>query len=265
MKTIPEAAKDGPFIQTMDGPFNYFHNTCTSGITGEGLAASLASTARFRGLTDVFYSVAWHSVFGAMLCEEMTPQEWESISMAPHLIPKDQGQRTLAALHFLLHDAAEAYLGDIPTPLKRCLWVQDPREEAKWEGIAALPEVRSVSNLELDILERIYDHLGMPKRLRPTPKQRAFTKTVDNLMFQWEVQWLYGMDHLLEVMESGYGAGTEDTEAIYVSVRCVSRVLDSRIIKLYSSTVHPADLGRSAWIRRLTQLMSATDTSLTHD
>lgn len=64
----------------------------------ESIAHSLAHQCRFAGHLDVFYSVAEHSV----RVSEVVPQEDK--------------------LWGLLHDASEAYLVDVPSPLKNALF-----------------------------------------------------------------------------------------------------------------------------------------------
>jgi hypothetical protein len=67
------------------------------------IAGPLARTARFGGhVPGGAYSVAQHSVIGA------------------RCIIRDGGGRDLA-LHFLLHDAHEAYLGDLTRPMQLAL------------------------------------------------------------------------------------------------------------------------------------------------
>lgn len=65
----------------------------------EAIAAGLGHTCRFAGQADRFYSVAEHCCLGAGRLAR-------------------QGATPLNQLQFLLHDAHEAYTGDITTPMK---------------------------------------------------------------------------------------------------------------------------------------------------
>lgn len=65
----------------------------------EDIAHSLANICRFNGHVRKFYSVAEHSVLGSQI-----------------ILPK-------FALQFLMHDAAEAYIGDVSRPIKDCLYI----------------------------------------------------------------------------------------------------------------------------------------------
>lgn len=83
------------------------------------IAESLARLARFNGhVRSGPYSVAQHSVMGA------------------DALLRETGDTTLAAL-FLLHDAHEAYIGDICTPVKAALWEVAPLGFSNPVGIDA--------------------------------------------------------------------------------------------------------------------------------
>lgn len=83
----------GRFMTTRYGRFYPFDPRAEE-VDIRDIAASLAKQCRFNGHSVVFYSVAQHSV------------------MVSELLPAHQ------ALWGLLHDAAEAYIGDMIRPIK---------------------------------------------------------------------------------------------------------------------------------------------------
>jgi len=89
--------KPKPFIETYTGKKFYFTDPEPDMIDIRDIAHSLSLQCRFMGHVETFYSVAEHSV--AVSC----------------IVDKEN------ALVALLHDAAEAYLSDIPRPIKKLL------------------------------------------------------------------------------------------------------------------------------------------------
>lgn len=86
-----------PSIMTCGGGLFWFEAPDEYHYHPTVLAKALSKICRYGGHCSEFYSVAQHSVHVSML------------------VPPEM------ALHALLHDAAEAFLGDIPTPLKNLL------------------------------------------------------------------------------------------------------------------------------------------------
>lgn len=86
------------WMETWSGKRVDLLNPDPSQIDIRDIAHHLSILNRFTGATKVPYSVAQHSLYVSMLVPE-------------HL-----------QLHALLHDAHEAYVNDINTPLKECLF-----------------------------------------------------------------------------------------------------------------------------------------------
>jgi 5'-deoxynucleotidase YfbR-like HD superfamily hydrolase len=101
-------SNEGVRIQTHSGRMVDPLKITAADVELDDVAQSLSHLCRFTGHTSAFYSVAEHSV----ICS----------CVAPKLLPADERFAPLAgfvARLGLLHDAHEAYLGDIATPLKR--------------------------------------------------------------------------------------------------------------------------------------------------
>jgi uncharacterized protein len=102
----------GDYLEVFSGGRFYPLDPREDEIHIEDIAHALALTCRFSGHTRTFYSVAEHSV---------------RVSHAVEIHAQREGcenDREIA-LWGLLHDASEAYLNDIPRPLKRApiFWI----------------------------------------------------------------------------------------------------------------------------------------------
>lgn len=101
------------WLQTYTGLKVYPKNFQPEQIDIRDIARSLSMQVRFGGHMEKFYSVAQHSV----LCSRYIQEEY--------------------ALCALLHDATEAYIGDMPKPIKECLPDFQRMEKSLWEKAIA--------------------------------------------------------------------------------------------------------------------------------
>jgi hypothetical protein len=92
----------GDWMQTFSGGRWYPQSPRPEDVRIEDIAHALANTCRYAGHSERFYSVAEHCI---LICAAMN-RDGQSV------------ERQLAGL---MHDAAEAYLCDIPRPLKPLL------------------------------------------------------------------------------------------------------------------------------------------------
>jgi len=137
------------WIQTFGGHKFDFDDLTNNTIKITDIAHHLALVCRFTGACKHHYSVAQHSILVAQLC------------------PKK------ARIHGLMHDAAEAYLGDVSRPLK------------KW-GL-------EVKGFEEKVLQSIYHALNLEW---PEEYVQQAVKDSDNIALSIEAKQL--MNHATE-------------------------------------------------------------------
>lgn len=134
---IPDPAA---WIQTATGGRFYPLDPRPEDVRIEDIAHGLANICRFGGQCTPFYSVAQHSLLVA--------------SLVP---PEDQRWA-------LLHDASEAYIGDVIRPFKRC------------------PEFERYREIERATMDAICHHFGLQ------PEEPASIRAADMLALATEAR-----------------------------------------------------------------------------
>lgn len=191
LETSPPSLTDllvierGPWLATSLGGMWSIEHPHPRDVFIEDIAAGLSRTCRYGGQikkSALFYSVAEH-------CVLMT--DW---AMAHGIVrSREEG------LKLLLHDASEAYLGDIPSPLK-----------------VMLPDYRRLEDRAQSVIERAF---GLDRPMAVFPK--AIVKEID-LRIRFDER-----EHLIEnpalllgktSMRSEHG---DDLEPLGVRLSCL--------------------------------------------
>lgn len=140
--------KSDDYIETYTGQKVYILNPEPEQINIVDIAHSLSMMARFNGHSTKFYSVSEHSVYVSWLQEDAFK------------------------LHGLLHDAAEAYLADIPSPVK--------------------PLINNYKELEDNMTHVIFEKFGLEYEPNPDIKsadRQILRVEADQLMQSRGVNW----------------------------------------------------------------------------
>lgn len=142
------------WIQTYTGRKFYPLDPRASDVCIEDIAHALSMKCRFSGHCLVFYSVAEHSLRCA------------------HVV-RDLGGDALVQMHALLHDAAEAYLPDVASPIKGMFMGRRSTREPRY----------SFEHFESCVLAAIYRGLGVEQ---PTAEQMRLVRQADLIMLATE-------------------------------------------------------------------------------
>jgi uncharacterized protein len=168
--TVRVPRSEDTFIRTYTGRRFWPLDPRAEEIFIEDIAHHLANECRFTGATYCHYSVAEHSVRVSKLAEQLILKQ-----------NRTRGARVITsareiALWGLLHDASEAYLKDIASPVKRA------------PGLGELYRA-----IEKQLMGEVIARFDL------MPHEPAVVKEADNILFATE------MRDLMDVVE-----GTED-------------------------------------------------------
>jgi len=139
---MSEEEDRGDWMDTFTGKKFYPFSPKSEDVSIVDMARALSNLCRFNGHVKHFYSVAQHCIVGA---------DWIF----------DQTKSHKLAMAFLLHDAAEAYVGDMIRPIKHS------------------GHFDYFKNIENEIMRAIHDYANLEVT---THEEDATIKHFDNLM-----------------------------------------------------------------------------------
>ncbi len=148
----PEFCILNPSIQICSGEYFSFLFPEKAQYTIEDIAHALSQMCRFNGHCDKFYSVAQHSVLVAEEVWNVAPEHYHQA---------------------LLHDASEAFLGDISSPLKKML-----------------PDYKLIEkHIEDNIFTKFNMQLIMDKCIKNADLRLLATERRDLMINKYEIEW----------------------------------------------------------------------------
>lgn len=164
---VKENKEDKGWIQTHSGIKFYPFAPKIEDIKIEDIAWHLSGINRFLGACTTQWSVAQHSILGAWIIYKLTGDK-------------------LLAKWFLLHDAPEAYLGDLIRPFKVLPEFAFYREKEKW-----------LYGMILDCFDVIIDNVKHPTmdHIHWDGKEPEIIKEIDRLMLYTEIENLRNPIH----------------------------------------------------------------------
>lgn len=171
------------FIRTFTGLKFWPLNPIAKDICIEDIAHALSLVCRFTGHTYCFYSVADHSLRVSRLVDQIVMAQPGSLTV------RIEAARE-AALWGLMHDASEAYLCDVPSPIKRA------------PGIGML-----YKGYERNLMEAI------ALRFDLSPYEPSVVKDADRILLNTEMRDLMGVH--VDALPEWQCGNTCDHEAIF--------------------------------------------------
>jgi hypothetical protein len=131
-----------PYLRTASGRKFLLINPSPSDIVLQDIAHALGNLCRFTGHTQKMYTVAEHCVLVA-------------------LILREQGYNTETQLLGLLHDAAEAYVGDLSSPLKHAMDTVQPGLNTGWDHEYEPAGAAAFRKIEAGVVTAILAQYGL--------------------------------------------------------------------------------------------------------
>jgi hypothetical protein len=195
-------------ILLCSGAYIDLENPQAEVMTPEVIARALSRICRFTGHTSRFYSVAEHSY------------------RMSYLVPP------AFALEALMHDAAEAFVGDMAKPLKNQLWAYTAYEEGIWAELSEryqLPLELSPEIKHADLVMLKWEKRDlMPATNEQWPILAGIEmpdETIENLGpepdLDWEREWLCRFEELSLHLASP-AERLREQAAVYVEANLMS-------------------------------------------
>lgn len=166
-------------METYSGTLFDFQDIQENDISIKDIAVHLSRQCRYNGATNRFYSVAEHSLIMAWSLHRyltsLSPMRFEETGILTSTVTDEAKNKAIAdiVLCALLHDAGEAYIGDIAYPVRQVLNVVAP-------GV--------LDAIEASITNKVFSRFDIPFDFERLPD---LVNAMDRLIFYYERRTLF--------------------------------------------------------------------------
>lgn len=183
--------RQGDWFVTYTGKEFYPLDPRAEDIDIRDIAHALSLQTRWMGHCKNFYSIASHSLACARVAEKMREEYLQQrVKPSDEDVLRRVAEWDATVVWALMHDAAEAYTGDIIRPIKSSLYVRGDQDE---QGVYFMHKFKDFEDTLLKLIAERFFNLSwpMPDMVHVIDNRMLVTEAKANTNYMSNTHWIH--------------------------------------------------------------------------